>query len=105
MTAGPRSWLEIADELRVRIGAGRYPVGGLLPSTVALCREFGVSPGPVQRAVGALKAAGVVVGEPGRGVRIVAAPGTGRITLDRLAADVAELRERMDRHEHDHEER
>jgi GntR family transcriptional regulator len=92
MTGSP-SWADIAVVVRARIVDGTYPVGGLLPSTTALAAGFGVSPGPIQRAIAALKAEGLVVGEPGRGVRVVRTPEAGTKTVEeQLAEHDARLR-------------
>jgi DNA-binding GntR family transcriptional regulator len=100
------SWQDIADTIRTRIASGTYPVGALIPSTTALGQEFGVSQGPVQRATALLRAEGLVVGEPGRGVRVVAAPVPpsveGPPSLAVLAADVAELQRWRVEHERGH---
>lgn len=69
--SGLPGWAAIAAALQAGIESGVYPAGSLIPSTASLAREHGVTAGPVQRAVTALKARGLVVGEPGRGVRVV----------------------------------
>ena len=95
MTAAS-SWQDIADTIRARIADGTYPVGALIPSTTALGEEFGTSQGPVQRATALLRAEGLVVGEPGRGVRVADAPPQMTVGVeDRLAA----LEARMDAYE------
>jgi DNA-binding GntR family transcriptional regulator len=99
LMAGSPSWAGIAATIRARIADGTYPAEGLLPSTMALSVEFGVSQGPIQRAVAALKAEGLAVGEQGRGVRVVGTLGAGPGTVeDRLAALEAWQR----RHEAEH---
>ena len=86
MTAAS-SWQDIAAAIRTRIASGTYPVGALIPSITALGREFGTSQGPVQRATALLRAEGLVVGEAGRGARVVASPGRPVVGVEeRLAA-------------------
>ena len=57
--------LDIADELRRRIHAGRW--NGRIPPERDLAHEFGVSRNTVRRAVGVLEADGAVVRQVGRG--------------------------------------
>ena len=33
----------VADDLTKRIGSGRYPVGGYLPTEMELCGQYGIS--------------------------------------------------------------
>ena len=58
----------IATTLADRITSGIYPPGGRLPSGSELCREFGVSPMTVRRALTILDNQGLISGEKGRGV-------------------------------------
>lgn len=47
-------YLEIANELRSDIDAGRFPTGSSLPSEAELCRRFDVAPGTVRQSLRAL---------------------------------------------------
>lgn len=58
---------QIESALRDRMTDGTYEVGTKIPSTHALKLEFGVSAGPVTRAVSSLEAAGFLLGVQGRG--------------------------------------
>jgi len=57
----------IVTELADRITSSQYPAGSRLPSGSELCREFGVSPMTVRRALNILKSQGLVTGMKGRG--------------------------------------
>ncbi len=59
----PPAWVRIADAVARRIIDGRYQ--DRIPSKAVLAGEFGVYPGTVQRALGALAAHGVIRREPG----------------------------------------
>lgn len=63
----------VSTVLRERIARGEWAVGMQLPSEAALCREFGMSRGPVRQALATLRAEGVVIGGRGR------APVVGRV--------------------------
>jgi DNA-binding GntR family transcriptional regulator len=66
--SAPPAYLRIASTLADRITSGVYEAGGRLPSGSELCREFGVSPMTVRRALAVLDNQGLVYGEKGRGV-------------------------------------
>jgi DNA-binding GntR family transcriptional regulator len=70
-TAMPR-YQEIVGILLAEIGAGRYPVGGLLPSEMQLCERFKVSRFTVRAALAALTDKGLVTRRPGAGSVVVA---------------------------------
>lgn len=61
---------QIAAEIRTRIDAGEYPPGAAIPSVSALISEFGASNTTVQRALRALRAAGLVESRPGKGTYV-----------------------------------
>src|SRR5262249_502881 len=56
----------LADDLRRRISTGQLGVGATLPSEAQLCREFGVSRGPVRQALATLRAEGLIGGGRGK---------------------------------------
>jgi DNA-binding GntR family transcriptional regulator len=64
---GP-AYNRIATTLADRISTGVYAAGCRLPSGSELCREFGVSPMTVRRALAILDNQGLITGEKGRGV-------------------------------------
>ncbi|MFG1766390.1 GntR family transcriptional regulator [Micromonospora parva] len=57
----------IAEELRERIESGVIPPGALLPTESALTAEFHAARGTVRQAIAALREAGLVATEHGRG--------------------------------------
>ena len=61
------AYLRIAEALAERVTSGLYPANSLLPSGSRLCREFGVSPMTVRRAMAILQDRGLVSGMKGRG--------------------------------------
>jgi DNA-binding GntR family transcriptional regulator len=65
--SGPPAYMRIAATLADRIASGVYVAESRLPSGSELCREFGVSPMTVRRAVHMLEDQGLVVSEKGRG--------------------------------------
>jgi DNA-binding GntR family transcriptional regulator len=65
--SGSPAYLKIVETLGDRVVSGIYPAGGLLPSGSQLCREFGVSPMTVRRAIAILQERGLVRGVRGRG--------------------------------------
>ena len=64
----PPAYVHIATTLADRITSGAYAADSRLPSGSELCREFGVSPMTVRRALAILENQGLVSGEKGRGV-------------------------------------
>jgi DNA-binding GntR family transcriptional regulator len=66
--SGPPAYLRISSTLADRITSGVYAAGSRLPSGTELCREFGVSPMTVRRALAVLDNQRLVSGEKGRGV-------------------------------------
>jgi GntR family transcriptional regulator len=61
------AYLRIANTVANRITSGVYAAGSRLPSGSELCREFGVSPMTVRRALDILQDGGLVTGVKGRG--------------------------------------
>ncbi|GGO10956.1 GntR family transcriptional regulator [Micromonospora parathelypteridis] len=57
----------IADELKARIESGFIPPGALLPAESALTAQFQAARGTVRQAIAALREAGLVTTEHGRG--------------------------------------
>ncbi|MEW1836606.1 GntR family transcriptional regulator [Nonomuraea sp. NPDC003707] len=64
---GWRVFTQIVDRLRERIEMSLYPVGSLMPSEAALCREFGVARNTVRRAMAVLEAEGLILTIPAKG--------------------------------------
>ncbi|MDG4772702.1 GntR family transcriptional regulator [Solwaraspora sp. WMMD792] len=64
---GTPRYRRVADQLRDRITSGAIPPGALLPSEVALAKEFNVARGTIRAAINALRQDGLVTTEHGRG--------------------------------------
>ena len=69
---GPQ-YAALARELIGAIAAGRYPVGSLLPTEMALCRDSGMSRITVRAAMRELQARGLVSRRAGIGTRVESA--------------------------------
>jgi DNA-binding GntR family transcriptional regulator len=94
---GP-SYQHVADDIRARITSGSYRVGEQIPSTPALCDQYGMSATVIRTAVSQLETAGVLIGHPGKGVFVKALPEDAegeRRDVETLGAEVAELRDRV----------
>lgn len=65
---GVAAYIRVASDLRARIESGSLPPGAQLPSVSKLMDEFEVANTTVQKAIRALKAAGLVDSKPGKGV-------------------------------------
>ena len=88
-------YVQVADDLRAAITAGKYAPGERLPSNRDLAQEYGVALMTMQRALGALAEEGHVALYRSRGT-FVRSPDASRQpqpTLDGLAQEVRELRE------------
>jgi GntR family transcriptional regulator len=74
--SGPR-YAALARVLAAEIGAGRYPVGSLLPTEDALRRRFDVSRHTLREALRDLKSRGLIAARAGVGTQVRAsAPGS-----------------------------
>jgi DNA-binding GntR family transcriptional regulator len=67
-------WRQLAAILRGRIESGEYPPGRALPSENQLAQEHGLARATVRKAIGDLKAGGLVQGVQGRGVFVAERP-------------------------------
>lgn len=65
---GVPAYIRVANDLRARIESGALKPGAQLPSVNMLMSEFDVAGTTVQKALRALKAAGLVDSMPGKGV-------------------------------------
>ena len=90
-------YVQVADDLRAAITAGRYAAGERLPSGRDLAREYGVALMTMQRALGALAEEGYIALYKSRGAFVRSPVGAAhqdvRPTLDGLAEEVRNLRE------------
>ena len=62
----------VADDLTKRIGTGKYPVGGYLPTEMELCRHYGISRHTVREALRQLRDAGLISRRRRIGTEVVA---------------------------------
>jgi DNA-binding GntR family transcriptional regulator len=93
---GRPAYQRVAEDLRRQIAAGDLPVGSAIPSTAKLTKAYQVSYTVIRAAIGELRAAGLVLGQPGKGVFVRATPdevAERTSSIDDLVAEVAELRE------------
>lgn len=65
------AWPQIRDELLRRIRSGDYPPGTKVPSVVQVAAEFEVANSTAQRALEALREAGVTRAERGMGTYVL----------------------------------
>ncbi|MBX7264900.1 winged helix-turn-helix transcriptional regulator [Micromonospora sp. Llam7] len=88
--AGRRAvYQQLADLLRASIEAGEVAPGGLLPSSKRLEQTYGVSRETVRRALGVLRAEGLVETEPSYGTRVRYAAERHRVSVPRGASVVS----------------
>jgi GntR family transcriptional regulator len=76
-TDGPR-YLQVANHLIDDIGGGVYPVGGLLPTEMELCKHYGISRSTVREALRKLRDVGLVSRQRRVGTKVLSrAPAAG----------------------------
>lgn len=102
-------YVQLADDLREGIKAGRYGPGERLPSTRRLAEEHGVAPMTVQSAMKVLLDEGIVVSQQRRGVYVRPTANEAEQspratetqeapkTLDEALVLLAEMGQRLDR--------
>jgi len=93
---GRPAYQQVADELRQKIAGGELTVGSVIPSTAQLTKTYGVSSTVVRAAVAQLRADGLLLGQPGKGVFVRSTPeavAKRTTSIDDLAGQIAELRE------------
>ena len=74
---GPR-YLQVANELIDGIGGGIYPVGGMLPTEMELCKQYGISRSTVREALRKLRDVGLISRQRRVGTKVVSrAPSAG----------------------------
>lgn len=96
---GRPAYQRVADDLRQKIAAGDLPVGSAIPSTAKLTKAYQVSYTVIRAAISELRTAGLVFGQPGKGVFVRATPdevAERTASIDDLASQIAELRRLCD---------
>lgn len=96
---GTPAYQQVADDLRNLITNGTLVVGDPIPSTTQLCKRYEVSATVARAAVAKLREEGIVRGQPGKAVFVVATPQSVRdegIQLEQVAAQVDQLRKGLD---------
>jgi len=103
------AYVQIADDLRAGIVAGRYPVGDRLPVERELAKRYGVTAMTVRHGVGVLRAEGVIVSREKRGHFVARLPAAGdaggrgegyqelMTAVGELREDLRQVRQRLDR--------
>lgn len=94
-SVGRPAYQQVADDLRRRIASAELPVGSAIPSTAKLSKAYEVSITVVRAAVAQLRAQGLLVGQPGKGVFVRSTPDAlaeRTATVDDLAKQVRDLR-------------
>lgn len=89
---GQPAYRQVANDLRSRIRSGTYATGDALPSTAQLMDMYEVSITVVRAAINQLRAEGLVIGQPGKGVFVAAETATPAAGDD----DLAEIRQQLD---------
>jgi DNA-binding transcriptional regulator YhcF (GntR family) len=90
-------YLQLAQQIRTDIATGQLSRGDKIPSVRALAETHGLASATVQNAIKVLKTAGLLVSRKGQGVYVAedADLSRGTLTLEGLAQEVAELRQRV----------
>lgn len=97
---GRPAYQQVAVDLRSRISSAEFPVGSAIPSTAKLTKTYGVSSTVIRAAVAQLRADGLLVGQPGKGVFVRATPeavAERTATIEDLSKQVEELRVELGR--------
>jgi len=97
---GSVKYRRIVDDVRARIASGEYPAGSQIPTKPQMKDRYGVAMGTVERALAALRDAGLVETVHGAGSFVLALPpanGDGQVPemIAGLSEDVRQLAERV----------
>jgi DNA-binding GntR family transcriptional regulator len=99
---GRPAYQQVADDLRQRIAAGEFAVGSAIPSTAKLTATYEVSSTVIRAAVTQLRADGILVGQPGKGVFVRSTPEAAAeraASIEDLSKQIDELRAELRRAE------
>src|SRR3712207_3474466 len=80
-------YLQLVDQLRYLISAGRFRVGEYLPTTRRLAEELGVNFNTVNRAYRQLQRDGLIRSTPGKGAVVVRTVRSGEATATPLGGE------------------
>ncbi|HUZ56462.1 MAG TPA: GntR family transcriptional regulator [Streptosporangiaceae bacterium] len=97
---GQPAYQQVADDLRRKIASADFPVGSAIPSTARLTELYGVSSTVIRAAVGQLRADGLLIGQPGKGVFVRATPEAAAeraATIEDLSRQLDEFRAELRR--------
>lgn len=104
---GKPAYQQIVEDLTRRIQSGQLPPGAQLPSTAQMTQQYDVSTTVVRAAINQLQLAGLVIGQPGKGVFVREAnsevsPGSPEFAevmqqLQAMRADLTDLNDRLAR--------
>jgi molybdate-binding protein/DNA-binding transcriptional regulator YhcF (GntR family) len=86
-SAGP-VYKQIVDQIAAACRRGDLPPGTRLPTVRALAKQLGFNRNTVAHAYGVLRAAGVLVGQPGRGTQVAAPQLSAQAQLQRQLASI-----------------
>ncbi len=98
--ADPRApYLQIADDLREQIRAGRYQPGDRLPSNAAMASEYRSASETIRNALRKLRDEGLVATQSTRGTFVLRAPGEPEPDPDvvRLESALRDVLRRLDK--------
>jgi DNA-binding GntR family transcriptional regulator len=92
--------MQIADELRRQIKAGRYQPGDRLPSVATMATEYHSATETVRNALRALRDEGVVATQSTRGTFVLRAPGEAKPDPEvvRLESEIRAAEARLAEH-------
>ncbi len=97
--SNPRAaYLQIADDLRQEVTAGRLKVGERLPARRQLAQRYGVAIETIRRALDELTHEGMISTQSTRGTYIIKAPGHAESPseLQQAISEVRRLAERLE---------
>jgi DNA-binding GntR family transcriptional regulator len=103
--ADPRpAYIQIADDLRGQIEAGKHGPGDRLPSNRLMSEQYGVAAETLRQALDVLRGEGLIATQSTRGTFVLRKPGerpsdgdTSAERLEKLESEVADLREGFSR--------
>lgn len=90
------AYVQIANDLRSRIGTGEYPAGGRLPSNKAMSESYGVAAETIRQALEVLRREGLIGTQSTRGTFVLRERSeTERQDAEALQQQVSGLRDEV----------